>query len=87
MTSKEALEKLKEISTTTYSDEWLSIIEKDLDILQIIREHFQVCFDSDSDNGLDTVVFNGFPLIGFGRAVMTMNLRKLNLGLKKENEK
>lgn len=62
MTSKEALEKLKEISTTTYSDEWLSIIEKDLDILQIIREHFQVCFDSDSDNGLDTVVFNGFSL-------------------------
>ena len=62
MTSREALQKLKEVSTTTYCDEWLSIIEKDLEILQIIKEHFQVCFDSDSDNGLDTVVFNGFSL-------------------------
>lgn len=62
MTSREALEKLKEISTTTYFDEWLSIIEEELDILQIIKEHFQICFDSDSDNGLDTVVFNGFSL-------------------------
>lgn len=62
MTSREALEKLKEISTTTYSDEWLSIIERDLEILKIIKEHFQISYDEDTDNGLDEVVFNGFSL-------------------------
>ena len=38
------------------------VSQEDIEVLKIIKEHFQVCFDSDSDNGLDTIVFNGFDL-------------------------
>lgn len=62
MTSKEALEKLKEVSTTTYFDEWLGIIEKDLEILKLLKKYFKVYFDDETENRLESGVFSGIDL-------------------------
>ena len=44
------------------NNEQTTVSQEDIEVLKIIKDHFQVCFDEDSDNGLDTCVFNGFSL-------------------------
>lgn len=55
---------LNGIKTGLSQIEWQPTVvsQEDIEVLKIIKEHFQVCFDDDSDNGLDTLVFNGFDL-------------------------
>ena len=66
MNSKEALEEIKD--WLEYKDaDWATIkyvekIEKDLEVLEILKKHFQVYFDDETENGLEEKVFNGIDL-------------------------
>jgi len=78
MTGKEALEKIKDFKIvvdnpdeTYYSKYYiikenynkeLEAIEKDLEILKLLKKYFKVYFDDDTETGLDTSVFNGIDL-------------------------
>lgn len=37
-------------------------IQKDLEVLEILKKHFQVYFDDETENGLEEKVFNGIDL-------------------------
>ena len=71
MTSKEALEQSKYIlkNLKTRSIEWEQEaadfherVIKDLEVLELLRKHCRVCFDDETENGLDDTVFNGVDL-------------------------
>lgn len=78
MTSKEALEKIKDFkivvdnSDETYYSEYylikenyskeLEAIEKDLEILKILKKYFKLYTDDETENGLEDRVFSGIDL-------------------------
>lgn len=65
MTSKEALNRLSKYIGELGGAETLEeedVILKDLEVLKILKKHFQVYFDDETENGLEEKVFNGIDL-------------------------
>lgn len=68
MNSKQALENIKsrinsmslfpKVDRKTYDESW-EIIEKDLEVLEILKKHTTINYDEDSKNGLVPMTFNG----------------------------
>lgn len=59
---KRIMEKYGKTNTLegTYDD--FLTIKKDLEVLEILKKHFQVYFDDETENGLEEKVFNGIDL-------------------------
>ena len=74
MTSKEALEEIKDFNIAidnsnekyyivqqNYKNE-IETIEKDLEILKLFKKYFKIYTDDETENGLDDKVFSGIDL-------------------------